>query len=773
MVFGPIQVITGAAPSTDRENVLNSLARDMALAMDLSATDVESATLMCDGGVCTDPAAVAVMGLAPGTWFPTRGISFALLSSGTVTGLPASNEYSAASQTTDQTADQSPPRAEISRPTALEVLHGLTNTAGGDLVRLHLGLRAPLTATCMALDYTFYTVDLPYTMTVSPPGLSGVGDIFTAQVNEADLRVDGSTVAAPGNIAFNQQGQVVATSTMSPTGIYSALSITSGGNISGVFPLLQMRYPVAGGEVIDLYLSIQDMGDAFADSAVALDNFAWLAEPNPNDNCQPSPGHSGDSDEDGLPNGWEQYGSYMRDAAGKLHYLDLRAQGADPDVKDVFVHIDAMPPLPVGGFDPAPISQAIEQVIAAFARAPVDEISTGASKVSNTSKQYKGIQLHVDYSGRPLAEPPQEYLCGNECSTTSEPLWQAIHAVRDRNFDAAQTNVYHYGLFAHKLFDCTDEEVSATHRFCNDIELVSGISENILPTVYGASDFVVSLGDRNWLDTPDPMETQQAGTFMHELGHNLGLNHFGTIESEDPEQALNKPNHLSVMNYLYQTSGLVVSDPSFKFDYSRFNMVTLNENELTETEGIYTVESGIDVTYTMGVKYYCAPDEDPMIDPDGASVNWNCDEDTEDIGPENITGDRINLTEVFSKLAVLNEWDHLVFTGGRLYRQRSMLWPYIADRSGQDTEATFAKPQTEQDLMSPLLRRLIVPAPNTNAILDQRVIEEFIPKNLVRPRGEGIPELLYSLRDWSSATLPRSFTALLDAFIQPVPASNP
>ena len=637
----------------------------------------------------------------------------------------------------------------------------------------------------MALDYTFYTVDLPYTVTVPASGSNDIGDIFTAQVNQADLRVEGGTVAAPGNIAFNQQGQVVATSTMSPTGVYSALSITSGGNIPSVFPLLQMRYPITGGEVVELYLSIQDMGDAYADSAVALDNFAWLSESSPESNCQPSPGHNGDRDGDGLPDGWEQYGSYTRDITGTLHYLDLRAQGADPDVKDIFVHIDAMSPLTTAGFDPAPIPTAIGQIVAAFARAPVDSLPSDTSKTLNASKQYKGIHLHVDYSDQPLAEPPLEFFCGQECSTTSEPLWQAVHAIRDRNFDTAQTSVYHYGLFAHKLFDCPDqgvitpEEESPLPTFCSDIELISGISENVLPTAYGASDFVVSLGDVNWSDTPDPMETQQAGTFMHELGHNLGLNHFGTIESEDPDQVLNKPNHLSVMNYLYQTSGLVVSDPSFKFDYSRYNMVTLDEKELTETKGIYPVESGIDVTYTVGVKYYCAPGDDPTIGDDGAPVNWNCDNDTEDVMRRNITGDRINLTPVYSKLDVLNEWDKLVFTGGRLYRQRSMLWPYIADRSSQarspalSTDATAANLQTVQDLNAPLMRRLVVPAPNTTAHIDQRVKEEFIPKNQLHSRREGIPELLYSVRNWSSSNLPGPISALLDIFIQPAPVNNP
>ena len=55
----------------------------------------------------------------------------------------------------------------------------------------------------------------------------------------------------------------------------------------------------------------------------------------------------------------------------------------------------------------------------------------------------------------------------------------------------------------------------------------------------GASDFVVSLG--GWSGQTGTQD-QQAGTYKHELGHNLGLRHGG----EDHTQW--KPNYLSIMN---------------------------------------------------------------------------------------------------------------------------------------------------------------------------------------------------------------------------------
>ena len=69
---------------------------------------------------------------------------------------------------------------------------------------------------------------------------------------------------------------------------------------------------------------------------------------------------------------------------------------------------------------------------------------------------------------------------------------------------------------------------------------------------------------------------EQAGTFMHEVGHNLGLHHGG----KNPEAANCKPNYFSVMNYPYQFPGL---DENWKLDYSKQKMPTLNESLLNES----------------------------------------------------------------------------------------------------------------------------------------------------------------------------------------------
>ncbi|MBK8047407.1 MAG: hypothetical protein IPK16_09980 [Anaerolineales bacterium] len=365
--------------------------------------------------------------------------------------------------------------------------------------------------------------------------------------------------------------------------------------------------------------------------------------------------------------------------------------------------------------------------------------------------------------------------------TVLRPLIQfgeTLHTIRDETSISRSSNVYHYALFAHKLFECVGGCVE-------DIELTSGISANLLPLENGASDFVVSLGDAAWRNTVDPMETQQAGTFMHELGHNLGLNHAGATESEEPDEILNKPNHLSVMNYLYQTSGLVVSDQGFKFDYSRYNMAVLDENFLNESEGILPVQSGINVTYTLGVKHYCAPQDPATITRDASIVDWDCRCGVAGSAPIswNITGDLVSpldSTEIFSRLPVHDEWNRLVFTGGRLYRQRSLLWPLIADRAQHDPDDTGdnnpAPPAHGLDTIAsaPLVRQFIVPPPVTTAIAEQLLLEELAPRKTqaLRRAAKNFPNLLNTIRDWPPIDLAAPFNDLFDGLIPTGPADR-
>ena len=113
------------------------------------------------------------------------------------------------------------------------------------------------------------------------------------------------------------------------------------------------------------------------------------------------------------------------------------------------------------------------------------------------------------------------------------------------------------------------------------IRSTSGVSD------IGGGDSLITLGLWGAAGHPDPV---QAGTFMHELGHSLGLTHGGlyydTPGTYVPTLEPNcKPNYQSVMSYQFQVDLL----DGGVLDYSEQSLNTLNENglpaALTSTDG--------------------------------------------------------------------------------------------------------------------------------------------------------------------------------------------
>lgn len=138
----------------------------------------------------------------------------------------------------------------------------------------------------------------------------------------------------------------------------------------------------------------------------------------------------------------------------------------------------------------------------------------------------------------------------------------------------------------------------------------SGIAE--LP----GNDFVVSLGAfTNHTGTRE----EQAATFMHELGHTLGLRHGGG------DNINGKPNYLSIMSYTRQFNDLV---PTRRLDYSRQKLPALDERHLNESIGIggpaaeRTVFGIVDL-FTGNCRISA-----PV--PASGAIDWNMDGDTSD-----------------------------------------------------------------------------------------------------------------------------------------------
>ncbi len=206
--------------------------------------------------------------------------------------------------------------------------------------------------------------------------------------------------------------------------------------------------------------------------------------------------------------------------------LDLAYYGADPLHKDIFLEIDYYPGL-------KPSDTAIDMVVDAFADAPV----------SNPDGD-TGINLHIIVDGK---------IATADVDNDLNPVWTDFDTIKSSYFESRRDWAFHYVLFANRYSGGSS----------------SGISRGI-----PAHDFVVSLG--NW-STPGGTVKQQAGTLMHELGHNLGLMHGGN------ENDNYKPNYISIMSYLYQLVGLTVDSNPGVVDYSRLRIRSVNEGSVRET----------------------------------------------------------------------------------------------------------------------------------------------------------------------------------------------
>lgn len=534
--------------------------------------------------------------------FPREGGTFAILSTGVVGSADNPNNSTKTS----------------------EALGRLNNEQGKDLVELYLTLRPPSDAVCLAFDYAFYTEEYPEYF--GPPGRGKYPGARNDNLDYDDVFT--------ATIGTGQALETFASDSVSTLDFSGSTGTTYDG-VAGPFTAVARLRP-GDRPVAYVVLSIEDITDAIYDSAVFLDNFRWLTDPGCEvDDIEPP---LDDTDEDGLPDDWEENGVDV-DEDGAID-LDLPALGANPLRKDIFLEIDFMAEeercvfnvCQAVGHNHGPEREALERVIEAFARAPVDN-PDGTT----------GIRLHIDAGPESFFDLPSREKWGvrsqsdllehvDDLGSFSDEIydWSAFDEIKDEHFAEERRPVFHYAIFAHGLGGSDD----------------SGRSRGI-----PGSDFLVSLGD---FAKRVGSVRQQAGTLMHELGHNLGLDDGGG------DRTLFKPNYLSVMNPFFQMRGLRYRENNGRLDYSFEELFSLDEEALDESRESNGLDGSEDLD-PYGTRYFCPSGIVRTVDHVNNPINWNCDGrlEQEDTVVANVNG--LNGLEF---LDGFNDWENIQFDGG-------------------------------------------------------------------------------------------------------------
>ncbi len=310
----------------------------------------------------------------------------------------------------------------------------------------------------------------------------------------------------------------------------------------------------------------------------------------------------GDADGDALWDDWERCGI---DDDGLTSTAKKTLPGANWQKKDIYVYYNWMNAAP-DGHHHKPDALALSTVQNAFAIAPL-------SNPNGT----QGVTMHFEDGGAIAHADAINFNGGPgivDFDTVKANMFLNPAATSWKRF------AYHYLIFAH-------------HHTPGSTS--SGLSE------IGGNDFIVSLG--GWSGNRGTWR-DQAGTIMHELGHNLNLGHGGS------DGVNYKPNYLSVMNYRYQVLGIPNGMPSvtnYRYDYSRWAK-DLNEAAINEQLALW---GSTDQTI------WKCPGASTKMMPVTNSLDWNCNGAIQNASQQlDVNGDGSK-----TLLKGYNDWPNILF----------------------------------------------------------------------------------------------------------------
>lgn len=183
-----------------------------------------------------------------------------------------------------------------------------------------------------------------------------------------------------------------------------------------------------------------------------------------------------------------------------------------------------------------------------------------------------------------------------------------------KNLSFARRSAFHYVLFVHNRCDGTSG--GFTWQYTGDSLISLGRAPTCETRPISLPPGCNQEGDA----------LMQAGTFMHEIGHSLGLQHGGA------DNLNYKPNYLSVMNYFFQLRGISINTdhPAFQgqqpvlIDYSRFDekrSPSVDEEFLYEINGLNDGNESLSGYTTF---FYCQDGNYQFVENVNDPIDWNC-----------------------------------------------------------------------------------------------------------------------------------------------------
>ena len=356
--------------------------------------------------------------------------------------------------------------------------------------------------------------------------------------------------------------------------------------------------------------------DGFGVSTTAFGDTGMLAV----SRFDPAGQGSGDLDGDRIPDDVERFGITDDDGDVVLDLTDVAAQDAaypnrpaHPCRKDIVVEMDWMAEEAASSkHDHKPTAAAMNEVVQAFANAPVDLVPDCPYPDAPADG---GINLIIRVEE------------GHVTEETPLGLPDRFNEIKSTHFDHAIDPYVHWVLWAH---DAGNFGGRVDPGDADAQDLIITVDRCVNPRAANCD----ADGSRGGFDA-------QASTFMHELGHSIGLHHGGGVDDPDTaadERETNcKPNYLSIMSYFF-SNGLrrdvvnpdgTVSIDSFH-DFSHRDLADLAESGPVESDGIGS-GSTVDGVYTKWGGGAGSPLTAVAGDPDG--IDWNDDKDYDDSVP--------------------------------------------------------------------------------------------------------------------------------------------